>query len=144
MGIKAEIKPGFPTVLIIEDDALIQHCAQRFCEQLNCNVAVASHAIEALGLYLYLKPHLILLDVGLPGISGLEVCKIIRVQEKTFHSLTPIIAVTGFSHETEEECRMAGVNDFFIKPLLRDQLKELLHKWLPEYRSAIYEIKRDN
>ncbi len=128
-----------PTILLVEDNELIQLCHRKFCEQLNCHVITAFNALEALELYHSLKPDLILLDICLPHISGTDVCRLIRQQEK--NTRIPIIAVTAHGDEAEEECRTGGLDDFVTKPLLPDALKKLLHQWLPQYRSVIDEVR---
>jgi CheY-like chemotaxis protein len=127
-----------PIILLIEDNPIIQLCHRKYLEQLNCQVLIASDGLQALELYKS-QPHLILLDIGLPKMSGFDVCRAIRAQEKINH--IPIIAVTAFGDAVSNECHAAGVDDFATKPITKEELMKLLCRWLPVYRDVITTIK---
>lgn len=127
-----------PTILLVEDNKLIRLCMCRYIHELNCTVVTAEDGEEALERYHSSQPDIILLDIQLPKISGIDVCRTIREEEK--NNRLPIVALTGFGDIVEDVCRDAGVDDFFVKPIEPDVLKQLLHRWLPEYRDVIREI----
>lgn len=131
-----------PTILLVEDNDLIQLTHRKYCELFNCFVVTASDGLQALTLYHTAKPHLILLDIQLPKMSGFDVCRVIRAQEEKEKRI-PIIAVTGFGDEVENECRAAGMDGYVVKPLMPDDIKNLLHKWLPDFQSIIYKVKKN-
>ena len=76
---------------------------------------------------------LVLLDIGLPDISGVEVCSIIRQME--IGEPIPIIVLTAFGNSVVDECKKAGASDFALKPMPFEQLKEKVTYWLPDPRS---------
>lgn len=79
-------------------------------------------------LYQKNKYDLIFLDIGLPGMSGLEICKSVRKKEDKI----PIIALTA-NGELREQCINAGVNQFIQKPTNLQTLKNILIRWVSNY-----------
>jgi CheY-like chemotaxis protein len=117
-----------PHILLVEDDYIAQFAHKHFLESIGCNVFVAADGYQALALFKD-KPDLILLDIGLPKMSGLDVCRAIRQQESDSH--VPIIALTAFEKDIALDCTEAGINDFATKPINRIELKKILERWLP-------------
>jgi putative two-component system response regulator len=109
-------------VLVVDDQF---HCTE-LLEQLLAPegfvVDVAADGESALIKINMTPPDLVLLDVGLPGIDGIEVCKMIKQTETT--RLTPVILLTGMSGR---EHRLAGIHagadDFLSKPFDSEQLR---------------------
>jgi two-component system, OmpR family, aerobic respiration control sensor histidine kinase ArcB len=97
---------------------------------LGCEVEIASDGNTAIQC---MNNHydLIFLDIGLPDMSGLEVCQKMHLQNKI--QKTPVIALTALSEEIKEQCLLAGMDDFAIKPLSLKQFDELLIKWVYNY-----------
>ncbi len=126
-----------PKILLVEDDPLIQHIHMRFLELMNCEVIIANNGQQAIDFFAE-KPALVLLDIGLPGMSGIEVCRILRHEEG--EQRTPIIALTAFGDIIEFECRAAGVDDFAVKPITSSELYNLLNRWLPHYHDTLKPI----
>ena len=97
-------------ILLTEDNLILQTVFSDFLTTLNCtNVDTARTGRQALSLYEKHKYALILLDIGLPDINGIEVCKKIRKQEDH----TPVVAITAYD-TARQECRQAGFNDFAL------------------------------
>jgi len=86
----------------------------------------AAEALEKFGKRTY---DLVFMDVGLPDKDGLELTEELR-KKKTNGSL-PIIGVTA-GYATREQCMKSGMSDFFQKPLLYDQLREIIDKFEPK------------
>ncbi|MBU9710654.1 response regulator transcription factor [Evansella tamaricis] len=99
-------------ILIAEDDEAIRDLLDIYIDKEKYEIVFASNGEEALQKFQMEKPDLILLDVNMPKISGIEVCKKIRE-----HHTTPIIFVTG-RRDSEDvvEGLMAGADDYVIKP----------------------------
>jgi CheY-like chemotaxis protein len=113
-------------ILLIEDNSILQTVFSEFLETLNCtNVDIATTGKQALSLYEKHKYALILLDIGLPDIDGIEVCK--RIRKKEDH--TPVVAITAYE-TAEQECRQAGFNDFALKPVLLEKMDYLVKRWI--------------
>ena len=87
----------------------------------------ANDGMEAVLLYDEVKPDLILMDIKMPNLDGLEATKIIRELSAT----VPIIAQSTFAYEHDVKAAMeAGCNDFIAKPIAQSKLKEVINKWL--------------
>ena len=85
----------------------------------------AQNGIEAVDMFKSLSPDLILMDIKMPEMDGLEATKIIRQQ-----SNIPIIALTAFAFESDKEAALqAGCNDFLTKPFSKSALINLLEKY---------------
>ncbi|MFN7288005.1 MAG: response regulator, partial [Burkholderiales bacterium] len=80
------------------------------------------------------KPYgLILMDVRMPIMDGLDATRAIRADTEGLNARTPIIAVTANALEEDRAlCVAAGMNDFLPKPLLMDHLDRCLTQWLPK------------
>jgi two-component system response regulator RegX3 len=85
-----------PTVLVVEDEASFVEALQIGLSREGFHVEVATDGVEALDRFEQVKPDLVLLDVMLPRLSGLDVCRQIRAQ-----SSVPIIMVTARSGEID-------------------------------------------
>lgn len=101
-----------PHILLVDDDAQLRHLVAKFLRANQCRVTLASnvremsHALEAAQI------DLIILDLMLPGISGLDVCKQIRVK-----SSIPIIMLTAKSDEADRIIGLeTGADDYVTKP----------------------------
>ena len=116
-----------PHILLVEDDPVAQKINVLFLNQFGCEVAVASTGSEAFEKYNN-TIDLILLDIGLPDISGTSVCKQIRTLPSGHN--VPIIALTAHGGEIKEECLAVGINEVAVKPILIQELFYLLQRWL--------------
>lgn len=116
---------GKASVLVIEDQPSVQMMLADILS-VDCDVAVAGRGGTALALAADLQPDIIILDVGLPDMTGFEVCRRLKEDPKT--KLIPIIFLTGHNSE-EKELRglEAGGIDYLTKPinvfLLRARVK---------------------
>lgn len=119
-----------PRVLLIEDTPVIQYTTLVFLKLLGCKVELARNGKEAIAMFKN-NYDLILTDIGLPDIDGTEVVRTIRQQEHNKH--TPIIALTAFDDFVKKQCFDAGVDDFYVKPLMPEQLSVVLKNWLPKF-----------
>jgi len=129
------------TVLVIEDERPIARLMTRLLSDQGFQVDVAGDGEAGLRSIATRPPTLILLDVGLPGIDGYEVCR--RVKENPSTRLTPVVLVTGLQGR---EHRIAGINagadDFLSKPVdlgeLRARIASLirLKRYTDELESA--------
>ena len=87
----------------------------------------AHDGMEAVTMFDEVKPDLILMDIKMPNLDGLEATKIIRELSAT----VPIIAQSAFAYEQDRKAaEEAGCNDFIAKPIADDKLKAMIHKWL--------------
>lgn len=102
-------------VLVIDDDEHIRESIQDFLEEKGYHVIPAGDGQKGIELAAKEQPHLILLDVGLPEMSGYAVCKKIREISALRH--TPIIMLTAHTLDTDELSGFqAGADDYLTKP----------------------------
>lgn len=118
-----------PTVLIVEDDADNRELLRVMLELWKYHVIEAADGIEALNLAETSCPDLILMDIKLPNIDGLETARLIRQSAKI--SSTPIIFLSGCA---ESKYRFAanevGANDYLVKPLNFEKMKSAIAEQL--------------
>ena len=89
--------------------------------------SVAHDGPQALAMAKELEPDVILLDLGLPGMNGYEVCRELRRNPKFADTL--LIAQTGWGEDHNREMAyFAGFNHHFVKPLKAEDLSDLLAK----------------
>lgn len=116
------------TLLIIEDEEPIAN-AQKLILQDQFNIHIANNGLEGLKKAKKLKPALILLDLMLPGINGIEICKSIRSDDSL--SSTKIVMVTAKNQPTDEVRGMEiGADDYIMKPFEPDELKHVINQVL--------------
>lgn len=119
-------------ILIAEDNKINLLLAQTLIKQISPEATVfeATDGKEAVKLYLKEKPDLILMDIQMPNMNGLEATREIRNHETGDH--IPILALTAGNMKGEKEkCLAAGMDDFLAKPIIRQNLELVLSKWLP-------------
>src|SRR4051794_29387923 len=80
------------TILVVDDEPIVREVVAQYLAQDGFHVETASDGAEALSRFAAARPDLVLLDLMLPGIDGLEVCRRIRTQ-----SNVPVIMVTAKS-----------------------------------------------
>lgn len=115
-------------VLVVEDDKTLQLLMKLSLNKLGYNCAVVGTGEEAVNFDLR-QVSVILMDIGLPGIQGLEATEQIRSREavEARHQV-PIVAVT--CHAIKEQCFSSGMDDFLQKPVLLQDLGNMLEKWI--------------
>lgn len=104
-------------ILIVEDDADIAESLQYNLTREGFRSAIAESAEKALRIALEEKstPSLILLDIMLPGMSGLELCR--RLRRESLTERTPIIMLTAKAAEAEKIAGLdTGADDYIVKP----------------------------
>jgi PAS domain S-box-containing protein len=115
-----------PRVLVVDDDPDVVDALAMLLEILGYPVAIARSGPEALELARQQCPRVALLDIGLPGMDGLEIARRLRAQYPDPKRLK-LVALTGLGHEqARERSRAAGFDEHLVKPLGRQALLELL------------------
>ena len=129
-------------ILVVDDDAQIHRLLDRLLGQ-DTTLATADSGERALELVSEFRPDLILLDIGLPGIDGYEVCRRIRADER--FSFIKIILVSGKGDVDERlEGYEAGADDYVVKPFESDELRAKVDVFLRLKRSEeVDRIKSD-
>lgn len=123
-----EVKPA--RILLVEDEPISQRVAQLMLENLGHQVNVADTGGKALNLLINEAYDLILMDLGLPDMTGDQVTIKIRERGGNNKSL-PIIALTAHVfHSDKKRCLAAGMNGFLGKPIEYAELQQSLQEWL--------------
>lgn len=121
-------------ILIVEDEHQIAHLLERRLKTFGFNVMLAYNGESALEILGKFEPHLILLDVMLPGIDGYTVLREFRqqelVQNRAAH--TPIIMQSARGLPTEILCETEGISSFIRKPYDMDELLGAISQALSE------------
>jgi len=108
-------------ILLIDDNADSNESMAVLLEIIGYTVRTAVDGPQALQLAATFEPHLILCDIGLPGMSGYELAAALRTLAGTRE--VTIAAVTGYGHESDISCSMAaGFDRHLVKPLDADVL----------------------
>ena len=117
------------TVMIVEDNELNMKLFNDLLEANGYNIIQTRDGLEALKLARLHKPDLILMDIQLPEISGLEVTKWLKEDDDLSH--IPVIAVTAFAMKGDEErIREGGCEAYISKPISVAHFLETIRKFL--------------
>ena len=124
-------------ILIVDDEEAILELLKQVFESAGYVVSMAGNAEDALNILKTQSIMVMFLDLKLPGMSGLELCRNIRLNNQ----IGIIHALTGYSNYFGLlECRAVGFDDFFTKPtpikvLLKaaEDAFEKLARWNPEH-----------
>jgi DNA-binding response OmpR family regulator len=126
-GSDTEKKPTEYRILAVDDDPVIINLMNTMIRRMGHLPLLAKTGEEAIKIFRQERPHLVLLDLGLPDMDGLAVFKRIR-------ALVPearIIVQTGTGTEEQQiEARRLGVDDFLLKGFSLNTLKEMVDRVL--------------
>jgi DNA-binding response OmpR family regulator len=102
-------------ILIVEDEADILHLVSLYLEKEGFRISTAGTGVHALKLVKEERPDLIILDLMLPEMDGLEVCKKIRLNQDT--AMIPILMLTAKAEESDTVIGLElGADDYVTKP----------------------------
>jgi len=120
---------GKPRVLIVDDEAPFRMVVAEILEQSRLEVRYAADVLEAMGVLRSWRPDIVLLDVMLPGTSGLALLKRLRADPK-WKDL-PIVIVSALTGKGDREAgQAAGANGYLTKPFTSSELRRLLRGYV--------------
>src|SRR5712692_2305937 len=123
------LRPRPKMVLVVEDDTALQEVLRDVLERAGYAVAIAADGAAGLQRVRDGGVALILLDLMLPEVDGLEVCRRLRDQEADTY--TPIVMVTALAHAADRHAGFtAGADDYIAKPFDVDELLDRVHAWM--------------
>ena len=125
-------------LLLAEDNVTNQMVTIALLHKLGLEVDSVTNGNEALQALIKNQYHLVIMDVQMPMMDGLQATRQIRINEKQVNSSKrlPIIAMTAHAlPEHRQMCIDAGMDDYITKPIQVSVLEKILEKWLPNTES---------
>jgi signal transduction histidine kinase/CheY-like chemotaxis protein len=120
---------NLPLILIVEDNELNINTLFSYLSAKRYRPIVAQDGQSAIEMTQQFQPDLILMDIQMPGMDGLEA--ITRIRQQSELKLIPIIALTALAMEGDrEKCLAAGANEYISKPIKLKQLNDTIQKIL--------------
>ncbi|MEA5446146.1 response regulator [Gammaproteobacteria bacterium AB-CW1] len=120
-------------ILMVEDNRINRHLTMEFLESAGANARAAEDGYQALSIASEFKPDLVLMDIQLPGMDGLETTE--RLRHLAGMAAVPVLALTASASEEERRrCEQAGLEDVLVKPVREEHLVERVRHYLPETR----------
>jgi len=120
---------GMQKILAVDDSPIMQEMIRRALTD-HFVVLAADNAVDALQVLSHEEIGLMLLDVSMPDIDGLELCRTLRSMSQ-FREL-PVIMLTARDRAFDKmQGRMAGATEYLTKPFEASQLHEVVAKYLP-------------
>jgi CheY-like chemotaxis protein len=129
---------AMPVVLIVDDDQDSREMYTLALSAMGFQPLAAGDAAEAFARARECRPDVVVADVKLPGVSGLELTRQLRTDTQT--KSAGIILLTGHSFgPVRQEAQDAGCDRFLVKPYLPDALAAQIHDVLEARRSGLHE-----
>lgn len=127
-------------VLVVEDDRAIGILIEAQLEQIGCvTVGVTANGLDAIEMTRTLRPDVVLMDVKLPGLSGIKAARRIRKE-----CPTPVVLITGYeTPELVEQASEAGVGGYLVKPINVKDLERVLMIAIARFEDLV-ELRRLN
>ncbi len=131
LGIGESATPRQPLVLVVDDNEDNLSLLAFLVEQMDCTLLTAPNGQTALDLVANHQPSLVLLDMMLPDLDGLEV--LARIRQRPATARIPVIAVTAMAR-TQDRDRIlsAGCNEYVTKPYNVDEIEALMRRYLSQ------------
>jgi signal transduction histidine kinase len=122
-GAEAAARPS--RILVVEDNPDARDALRSVLEREGHRVAVAADGVSALDLAATFHPEFALIDLGLPGLDGLEVARRLRTSRET--KTTCLVAVTGYGQrEDRRRTQAAGFDSHLVKPVAPEKLRKVI------------------
>jgi signal transduction histidine kinase/ActR/RegA family two-component response regulator len=127
-GTPSSVRQAKLRVLVVDDNEDAAEMLSTWLERVGHHAPVAHDGAEALTLAAKIAPHVVLLDIGLPGMDGFEVARRLRETARPAASAAPlVVAVTGHGRSVDRERSSAeGFHAHMVKPIDLDLLTRLL------------------
>ncbi|MFY0563144.1 response regulator [Archangium lansingense] len=119
-------EPSARRVLLVEDNEDTREVLRELLEMWGHRVEVAEDGFKGVQLFPALRPHVALVDLGLPGMDGFQVAR--KIREAEGGRDVYLVALTGYSGEHRTQAVEAGFNLHMVKPVKPDDLERLLEQ----------------
>jgi DNA-binding response OmpR family regulator len=126
------------TVVLVEDDERLAQLTARYLESHDVTVTIVNHGRDAVGRVMQVRPDVVLLDLMLPGMSGLDICRELRQR-----SDVPIVMVTARGEEADRVVGLeGGADDYIAKPFSSRELLARIRAHARRARGAVGPTKK--
>lgn len=116
-------------LLLVDDHPDNRHMIADYLRRKGCQVIVASSGAEAVSIARERHPSLVLMDVQMPGMDGLEATR--QIRDDPMLAVTPILALTALAMPGDKErCLEAGMDDYLVKPIGLKELYRVVLSWV--------------
>lgn len=128
-------------ILLVEDDPVNQDIILRMLRSQKHSVTTAGNGTEAVKTATGTTFDIILMDIQMPEMDGVEATKLIRLQERRSGRHTPIVALTACALPGDRERFLnAGMDEYLAKPFEMENLFNILERYKPDYRTVEKEL----
>jgi twitching motility two-component system response regulator PilG len=115
-------------IMVVDDSQTVRNIMALILHRLGYQSVRVRSAMEALNTLTELVPDLIFLDITLPGMDGLDVCKVIKDNQRTKH--VPVIMLSGSDQVFDKVMgRLAGAADYVTKPFEPETIRQCLETY---------------
>lgn len=128
--IKSSRDPREVNILAVDDNPANLRLVSELLKDMDVNVITADNGAKALKLCTASDFDLVLMDIQMPGMDGLEVTRQLRKRENPDHR-TPIVALTAHAvNEQKSKLLLAGMDDYLTKPVSETELRHIIDRWV--------------
>jgi|SRR6478672_5683434 len=121
-------RSGIPKIMVVDDSTVMQEMIKRALAN-DYQILVADNAVDALAVIYHEQISILLLDVSMPGVDGLELCRTLRSLPQ-FNAL-PIIMLTARDGAFDKvQGRLAGATEYLTKPFETEQLRQVVKNFI--------------
>ena len=126
------------SILLVEDNPINQRITQLMLEPLVKRIEIARNGKEALDMFGTSRYDLILMDVQMPDMDGLEATREIRSDDRARGGHTPVIAMTAHAMKGDRErCLEAGMDGYVAKPIRAQELADVIQRIVFDRESTV-------
>jgi CheY-like chemotaxis protein len=115
-----------PKILLVDDMRAFLNLEVSFLQRADCRILTAKDGLEALKKARTEKPDIVLLDIEMPQMNGIECCRILKQDAAT--KKIPVVIITSTDRKAEAE--RAGCDDFVKKPITEEQFLQEIKKFI--------------
>lgn len=120
-----------PSVLIVEDTTELAEVIQATLERMNMKTVHETHGSKALSRFAELNPDVVLLDIGLPDISGWQFLEGMKEKRKDTDKMPVVIVITAYGDPANRLVgKLQGVHDYLVKPFTADEVEKVVQRAL--------------
>lgn len=121
---------GRPHILVAEDNEVNQFVIRQMLDTIGFDCTIAANGRIAVDMWRAERPAVMLMDVSMPEMNGIEATMAIRAAETSGGGRTAIIGLTAHALKGDEDrCLAAGMDDYLSKPISPERLERALAKW---------------